>query len=91
MLNLASFLLGASSWILALVAIEKKGSYSHSVGSFALCGSALAVQFFEIQRRVEGSDWAGLMDTVPTLVKTALFLLAVTVFLNVLALGKSRQ
>lgn len=90
MRNLASLLLGLGAWVLGLTAIAKKGSYAHSTGSFALCGLALAVQFFEIQHRVDTSDWSALMDTVPTLAKAAALLLVVTVVLNGVALVRQK-
>lgn len=91
MLNLISFLLGLCAWALGAAAIVKKGSCPLSFGSFTLCGGALALQFFEIRRRIALSDWSALMDTADALATAAAILLAVTVALNLIALWQSRR
>lgn len=85
MLNILSLLLGLTAWGLGFGAAARR-SHSLSFFSFAFCGTALVLQFFEVGGRVTACDWCGLMDTVPALTMAATVLLTVTVALNLIAL-----
>ena len=59
MLNIGSLVLGVGAWILGAFAIATSktiSSYRNTILSFVLCGSALVMQMFEINRRVQLGD-----------------------------------
>lgn len=87
MLNLMSLMLGLIGWIIPIVMLAPplvKRCGWFPIPSFTACAAALVVQFFEIERRVNHSDWSALMDIVPSLAKVAAALLVITLILNVL-------
>lgn len=85
--NLASFALGLAAWAIALAAIiPRRKSPWFQCGSFTCCGAALVLQFFEIRHRCLLCDFAAIDDTIRGISLCAVFLLAVTLVLNAVAL-----
>ena len=96
-LSLGRIILGLISWIIPVLAMSRyqKGKpgferSTFSVLSFSACLLSLILQFFEIKHRVALHDWSALMDTIGALCSVAIFLVIITVALNVLALAMQK-
>lgn len=88
-----SLIFGLAAWALAGTAIAARGRGRGALvwGSF-LCASVSALwQFFEIGKRVNAGDWAGIEDTLRAVILGVAVMLAVTLVLNFLALVKRKN
>jgi uncharacterized membrane protein len=92
-LNLGSLLLGLVAWIVPILAMKHpnknavKKCFRFSIVSFSACIASLCFQLFEINHRVQIQDWSAIMDTIGTLIWTAVILAVITLTLNIMALG----
>ncbi|NLL18414.1 MAG: hypothetical protein GX262_05250 [Clostridia bacterium] len=92
-LNLGSLLLGLIAWVVPVLSIKLSGKYVMKncylfiIVSFSACIASLCLQLFEINHRVQIQDWSALMDTTGTLIWVAVILAAITLLLNIMALG----
>lgn len=94
MLNIGSFLLGICAWLFAGLAISSPkavASYRNTSISFGLCVISLALQMFEINRRVLLGDYTAIEDTIQAVLAAAVVLILVTIALNLLALLKVKK
>ncbi len=94
--NLGSLLLGLVAWSLPIVAIYGKrkeigGRMRLMAASFTAAAASLCLQLFEVLNRVSISDWSALLDTMSFVCRVAVFMLAVTVLLNVFLLAACRE
>jgi len=93
-LNLGSLALGLLAWALAAVNLlrcheaGKRNGVFFSAASLSACAASLCLQIFSIEHLVKSGDWSALLDTVPAVARAAALLLAVTVILNAITLGK---
>lgn len=62
-----------------------------SVLSLSACGISIWLPYIDIYQRVVVEDWAGLMDTVPSLLKITGVLLFVTILLNAVTYFMNRK
>lgn len=88
--NLGSIVLGLVAWVLACFAIKSKravAAYRLSVCSFSICAVSLLLQFLEISHRADLWDFSAIADTIRSIVFAACVLIAVTVFLNAVAVN----
>ena len=85
-----SLIFGLAAWVLAGIAASdrSRGKGALVWGSF-LCASVSALwQFFELQKRVNAGDWAGIEDTIRAVILGVAVMLAVTLVLNFAVLMK---
>ena len=66
-------------------------AYLYSIGSFVFCCVAMIQEILTIKRRLLAGDIGGIEDTIGAVILICVGLLAVTVLLNVLALGLSYE
>ena|SRR5699024_8521542 len=88
LLNFGSLVLGLIAWILPVVNLTwyTKNWVALSIMSISACGISLFFQIFNIYNRVKIEDWSALMDTMGAKLFSAVFLLIVTIILNVITL-----
>ena len=91
MLNLASVALGLVGWAIPIVQIgciaKKKrgfGRYTHIL-SMGACCLAIWFQICYDEHLVNIEDWSALMDTVAAVRLVSVFLLVITLLINLLA------
>jgi hypothetical protein len=87
-LNVSSLLLGLTAWGFAIAGIRRR---KISLTSFALCLTALVLQFMELTHRARIGDVSAILDTVGAVTLAAAVLSAGTVLLNTLAYLSSRE
>ena len=90
-LNLGSIVLGLAGWILPILHISqlsKKrrglGRYAHIL-SMGACCLAIWFQICYDEHLVNIEDWSALMDTVAAVRLVSVFLLVITLLINLLA------
>lgn len=89
---LYSLIFGLAAWALALWAIWKPKHLTVLVtGSFGCAFISAAWQFFEIQKRALTGDFGGIADTIGAVIIGVIFMMAVTLLLNFLALKRSQK
>ena len=81
-LNISSLVLGLAAWGFGLAALRRGKS---SLVSFALCLTALVLQFAELTHRARIGDTSAILDTVGAVTLAAAVLSVGTIVLNVLA------
>ena len=94
MLNLGSLILGACAWLFAGSAIiTPKASISHrnSTASLSLCVISLALQLFEINRRILLGDYAAIEDTIRAVLIASVTLASITIILNLFAAANAKN
>ena len=87
-LNVSSLLLGLTAWGFGIAAL-RRGKIS--LTSFALCLTALVLQFMELTHRARIGDVSAILDTVGAVTLAATVLSAGTMLLNTLAYLSSRE
>jgi len=90
MLNLGSIVLGLAGWAIPIIQLrclmkDKKGlgRYTHIL-SMGACCLAIWLQICYGEHLVMIEDWSALMDTVAGVRVVSMFLLAVTLLINLL-------
>lgn len=90
MLNLASIGLGLAGWAIPIIQVgrmakEKRGlgRYTHIL-SMGACALAIWFQICYDEHLVNIGDWSALMDTIGAVRKVSIFLLVVTLLINLL-------
>ena len=91
MWNLASIGLGLLALGLGFAAISRKGSALPVCFSLTACCFSLLGQLVELRYLTVIGDWAAVEDTVGARVFAAVFLLTLTLFLNLIALLRGRK
>lgn len=96
--NIASLLLGLLAWALPLWACARRGRWESLrwanrcvAASCAACALSLLSQLVYTHHLVAISDWAALADTSCAVVGAAAILVAVTLFLDALAVLTLRR
>ena len=89
-LNLWSIILGLLAWLMGIWAIGKYKLWKPTVGYF-FCAVALLIQLFVIKHEAFSGDYAAIEDTIRAIVFAGVFMMAVTVILNVIAYFKSKN
>ncbi len=83
--------LGLIAWIIPIIAMNRRKGKTDGMTfcllSFSCCAIALVLQLFEIKHRVNIEDWSAIMDTIGAVSGVSVVLVAVTVFLNTLAIA----
>ena len=87
-LNVSSLLLCLTAWGFAIAGIRRR---KISLVSFALCLTALVLQFMELTHRARIGDVSAILDTVGAVTLSAAVLSAGTMLLNTLAYLSSRE
>ena len=87
-LNVSSLLLGLTAWSFAIAGIRRR---KISLTSFALCLTALVLQFMELTHRARIGDVSAILDTVGAVTLAAAVLSAGTMLLNTLAYLSSKE
>ena len=87
-LNVSSLLLGLTAWSFAIAGIRRR---KISLTSFALCLTALVLQFMELTHRARIGDVSAIFDTIGAVTLSAAVLSAGTMLLNTLAYLSSRE
>ena len=87
-LNVSSLLLGLTAWGFGIAAL-RRGKIS--LTSFALCLTALVLQFMELTHRARIGDVSAILDTVGAVTLAATVLSAGTMLLNTLAYLSSKE
>lgn len=82
MYNLLSIGIGLLGWILAIIAIARRGSHLLGYLSMAACALAMLTQFAEYKRLVNIEDISAILDTAGGRAFGAVVLVGVTLFLN---------
>lgn len=90
-LNLASLYAGLLALGLGFAAISKRGKPVLVFSSFSACVGALLCQLLEIWRRVAIRDFSAIEDTIGAVIFASGILLALTLFLNLVALIRGRN
>lgn len=92
-LNIGSLVLGFIAWILPVLNLTSKEITPRwtllAMGSLSACGTSILLQLYYQAYLVEIMDWSALLDTIPTVVSVAAFLLISTILLNGIAYFKS--
>ena len=84
--NLMSLVLGLCAWGIPLYSILTRRYRSGLSGaSFGLCSISLLFQIFELRHRIYIQDYAGLEDTIHTVVLASMALLCICLVLNIAA------
>ena len=91
MWNLASIGLGLLALGLGFAAISRKGNALPVCFSLTACCFSLLGQLVELRYLTVIGDWAAVEDTVGARVFAAVFLLTLTLFLNLIALLRDRK
>lgn len=91
MYNLLSIGIGLLSWILAIIAIRRRGSSLLGYLSMSACAIAMLFQFVEDKRLVQINDVSAILDTAGGRLFGAAVLVGVTLFLNGLNLWISKK
>ena len=92
LLNVASFVLGLTAWILPAMNLMRYRSNNNknwitlSMLSLSACAISLCFQIFYNYHLVKIEDWGALMDTMYAVVFAATVLLIVTIILNAINL-----
>ena len=87
-LNISSLLLGLAAWGFGIAGVRRR---QVSLTSFALCLTALVLQFLELTHRAQIGDVSAILDTVRAVTMAAAALSAGTLFLNTLAYLSSKE
>lgn len=94
MLNIGSLILGVCAWLFGGLAIGTPNAFSshrNTLVSFGLCAVSLVLQLMEVNRRVFLGDYAAIEDTIRAVVIASVALVAITIILNLVALGKAKK
>lgn len=90
MLNLGSIVLGLVGWALPILHVNQLarrgkglGRYMHTL-SMGACALAIWFQICYNEHLVNIGDWSALMDTIDAVRKVSIFLLVVTLLINLL-------
>ena len=89
-LNLWSIILGLLAWLMGIWAIGKYKLWKPTVGYF-FCAVALLLQLFMIKHEAFSGDYAAIEDTISAIIFAGVFMMAVTVILNLVACFKSKN
>ena len=89
-LNLWSIILGLLAWLMGIWAIGKYKPWKPTV-SYFFCAVALLLQLFVIKDSAFSRDYASIEDTIRAIVFAGIFMMMVTVILNVVAYFKSKN
>lgn len=91
MLSLASIALGLVGWAIPIIQLSRLvkgkkglGRYAHTL-SMGACCLAIWFQICYDEHLVDIGDWSALMDTIGAVRKVSMFLLIVTLLINLLA------
>ena len=89
-LNLWSIVLGILAWLMGIWAIGKYKPWKPTVGYF-FCAIALLLQLFVIKHEAFSGDYAAIEDTISAIIFAGVFMMVVTVILNLVARFKSKN
>ena len=89
-LNLWSIVLGILAWLMGIWAIGKYKPWKPTIGYF-FCAIALLLQLFVIKHEAFSGDYAAIEDTISAIIFAGVFMMVVTVILNLVARFKSKN
>lgn len=89
-----SLILGIISWVIPLLSFNKNIHFLKPPVfcslSFGCCGAAALLQFADIQLRIRAEDWAGIEDTLGSVMIGVAVLFIITIISNAIALKGAR-
>ena len=95
MIPIISIIIAVTLPIMVIYGVEKQKNLRHpylfSAGSFLFCGIGLIQQIITIRSRLNSGDIGGIEDTIGGVLVLSIGLLAITVFLNLIALWLSYE
>ena len=87
--NVGSIALGLCAWLVAGWSAARYKPWK-TAASYLFCAAALLLQLFEVKNRAFAGDYAAIEDTIRVIVFVGIFMLFVTVILNIFAFFKCR-
>ena len=88
--SVGSIALGVLAWLMSIWAIGKYKPWKPTF-SYFFCAAALLLQLLEVWNRVRADDYAAIEDTVGAIAIAGIFMMAVTVILNLVAYFKFKD